>query len=336
MADPAPRSTTSDDEPTLLDLEDVTVAYPQRSGLRRKIVRAVRDVSLTVAGGQTTALVGESGSGKSTTVRAVAGIAPIESGQVRLQGVDLATAPQARSRLQMVFQNPYSSLNPRRQVKWIIEEPMVIAGGHTSTARRQRVEELMADVGLDPALGDRRPGQLSGGQSQRVAIARALAVEPSLLLLDEPLSALDVSVQAQVMTMLARIQEASGIGYLFVTHDLSLASMIADEVVVLYLGKIMECGPVADVFARPAHPYTQALLSAVPDMDDDQQARFTLRGEPPSPSNPPSGCPFRTRCPGAQLVCAEREPELSTLHGEHKAACHFPDVRAVPAVRPFP
>jgi oligopeptide/dipeptide ABC transporter ATP-binding protein len=284
---------------------------------RARPVQAVTDVSLALDRGETLALVGESGSGKSTLGRMLLGLLPPSEGRVRFDGIDLAGADtvqrrQLRRRMQIVFQDPQSSLDPRRTVGAQIADGLAIHRIVAPAQRPARVEELLAQVGLPPTHADRYPHQFSGGQRQRVGIARALATRPDFLVADEPVSALDVSVQAQVLGLLADLRARLGLALLFISHDLAVVRSLCERVAVMYLGRIMESGPVSRVFNAPRHPYTKALLSAVPSLDPARRvARILLPGDPPSPSEPPSGCVFRTRCPIAMAECAAAVPPLT-------------------------
>lgn len=327
------------DDP-LLTVEHLTHHFPAREapglwpGRRRAVVHAVDDVSLTVHAGETLALVGESGSGKSTIARCVVRLLEPTAGRVVFAGRDLGQLSrtqlrQARRELQIVFQDPSATLDPRLSVGDAIAEPLRIfrryRGEHHGEAR---VAELLRLVGLDPRHAASRPHELSGGQRQRVGIARALALEPRLLVLDEPVSSLDVSVRAQVITLLEDLRERLGLSYLLIAHDLAMVRHLADRIAVLHLGMLVELGPTRQVLDAPAHPYTRALVSAVPVADPRErgrQARIVLAGEPPSPVDPPSGCRFRTRCWKAEERCAVEVPPLLDRGGGHHDACHFPE-----------
>ncbi len=319
-----------DPKQALLRVEHLVVEFPVgRSGLK---VKAVSDVSLDVMPGETIGLVGESGCGKSTTGKAIMQLPAPKSGTVMFDGKDLAQMKgeelrRERTRIQMIFQDPISSLNPRRKVEDIIGEGLRIWKIGTDEERNAKVDELMEAVGLDPALQrGRRPHQFSGGQCQRISIARAVATDPKLIICDEPVSALDVSVQAQILNLLEDMKTRYGLTLVFIAHDLAVVKNVSDRVVVMYLGKVCEVGTPDELFATPAHPYTAALLSAIPVPDPDviPAERTTLGGEIPSPVAPPSGCRFRTRCPLAQEVCAQEEPQINEVRPGQFVACHFP------------
>jgi len=296
-------------------------------------VKAVDGVSLEIYPGETVGLVGESGCGKSTLGRLITQLMPATSGNVFIDGVDLTKLSgeklrQKRRELQMIFQDPYSSLNPRMTVGDIIAEPLENFGLLRGKAKDQRVQELLKIVGLNPYFNNRYPHEFSGGQRQRIGIARALALRPKLIVADEPISALDVSIQAQVINLIQDLQREFKLTYLFIAHDLSVVRHISDRVMVMYLGKIVEVADSVEIYRNPKHPYTKALLSAIPIPDPDVQSQrrmVALTGEIPSPVNPPSGCRFHTRCPIARVpgVCADVEPPLETKAQNHRAACHF-------------
>lgn len=317
-----------------LEVVDLVKEFPIRSGLRRRQVGAVRalsGVSLHVEPGRTFGLVGETGCGKSTLGRCVVRLHDADGGSVRVDGDDVLAYDESRlrafrRRVQLVFQDPYASLNPRLTVHQTLIEPLVIHGLHEGR-RDERVRELLQQVGLDPSHGSRFPHQFSGGQRQRIGIARALAVEPDVIVLDEPVSALDVSVQAGILNLLDDLQQQLGLTYLFIAHDLAVVRHLSDHVGVMYLGQIVEQGPADTIYESPQHPYTMALLSAVPVPDprvERGRRRILLTGDVPSPSDPPSGCRFRTRCWKAQDHCAEVAPTPVEVTAGHVVACHFP------------
>jgi peptide/nickel transport system ATP-binding protein len=313
----------------LLTVEDLTVEFP--AGRGRK-VHAVSGISLDIVEGETLGLVGESGCGKSTTGRAIMQIPKPTAGTVRFDGKEMTTLKSAELRemrpaLQMIFQDPISSLNPRRKVGDIIAEPLKVWNRGDDASRAQAVRDVLESVGIDPeqAIG-RRPHQFSGGQCQRISIARALMLDPKLIICDEPVSALDVSVQAQILNLLEDMKTRYGLTLVFIAHDLAVVKNVSDRVVVMYLGKICEVAPPDDLYAEPSHHYTNALLSAipVPDPTIERAEKAGVAGELPSPLAPPSGCRFRTRCPAAQERCTNEEPLLREVRPDHFVACHFP------------
>jgi oligopeptide transport system ATP-binding protein len=319
---------------TLLHVDDLKMHFPIYRGVfRRQVgaVRAVDGVSFDVKRGETLGLVGESGCGKSTTGRTILQLYKPTSGKVTFGGADLAKLKAEEMRLmrrkmQMIFQDPYASLNPRMTVAQLVGEPLVVHNVATPTEITKRVEHLLELVNLNPAFASRYPHEFSGGQRQRIGVARALALQPSFIVCDEPISALDVSIQAQVVNLLEELQEQFNLTYLFIAHDLSMVRHISDRVAVMYLGVIVELATRDELYAKPLHPYTQALLSAVPVPDpvaDSKRKRVILQGDVPSPVNPPSGCRFRTRCPIAEAVCAETRPEFREIRPGHFVACFF-------------
>jgi oligopeptide transport system ATP-binding protein len=321
---------------TSLRIDNLVMHFPITQGIviQHKVgaVRAVDGVSISVPHGQTLGLVGESGSGKSTIGRCIVRLYKPTSGKIMLGNQDLAHLEgrqlrNLRRRVQMVFQDPYASLNPRFTVGSIISEPMHIH--HTGSRReiRARTEELLVKVGLNPRFVDRYPHEFSGGQRQRIAIARALSTQPDFIIADEPVSALDVSIRAQIINLMQQLQQQMGLTYLFISHDLSVVRHVSPQIAVMYLGKIMEISDRNGIYNEPLHPYTASLLSAIPIPDpsvEKRRKRIILRGDVPSPVNVPSGCRFHTRCPLAQPICSEVEPELVDKTGRgHYAACHF-------------
>ena len=318
----------------LLQVNDLVMHFPiYRGVIRRQVgaVRAVDGVSFDVKRGETLGLVGESGCGKTTTGRTILQLYRPTAGSVVFDGVDLVALKgeqlrKMRRKMQMIFQDPYASLNPRMTVGEIVGEPLEVHQVSKGKATDERVRELLSLVKMNPSFADRYPHEFSGGQRQRIGVARALALNPSLIVCDEPISALDVSIQAQVVNLLEELQAKFNLTYLFIAHDLSMVRHISDRVAVMYLGVIMELADRDEIYRNPLHPYTQALLSAIPIPDpvvDSKRKRTILKGDVPSPVNPPSGCRFRTRCPIAEAVCAEERPEFRELKPGHFVACHF-------------
>ncbi|WOV88074.1 dipeptide ABC transporter ATP-binding protein [Sporosarcina oncorhynchi] len=298
-------------------------------GGKKQYVKAVDSIDFTIKKGETLGLVGESGCGKSTAGRALLRLIEATEGKVLLDGVNLYNLnarelKSLRKDMQIVFQDPYASLNPRLKVRQIIEEPMTI---HTKLSKKERevkVKQIMSDVGLNEMYLDRYPHEFSGGQRQRIGIARALAVEPKLIIMDEPVSALDVSVQAQVLNLIQDLQQKYDLTYLFITHNLSVVKHISDNIAVMYLGKIVEYGNKKMFFEKPLHPYSQALISAIPETNRNlRRERILLKGDIPSPMNPPEGCRFHTRCPFAMSICKTQEPQFLEIEENHFAACHL-------------
>jgi oligopeptide/dipeptide ABC transporter ATP-binding protein len=317
----------------LLEVMNLVKHFPVHEGIifQKQVgaVKAVDDVSFHLMPGETLALVGESGCGKSTTGRMVLRLIEPTSGSIRFEGKELTILPSAemrsmRRRLQIVFQDPFASLNPRMTVGEVLAEPLKVHGVGSAGERKAKVEELLSVVGLSPWHAVRYPHEFSGGQRQRIGVARALALNPALIVCDEPVSALDVSIQAQVVNLLRDLQARFGLAYIFIAHDLAVVKHVADRVAVMYLGKIVEIAEKRSLFALPRHPYTQALLTAIPVPDPAvERGRVTLQGDVPSPMNPPTGCRFHTRCPYAEERCRKEEPALRELASGHAAACHF-------------
>ena len=341
------------DGDVLVRVENVVKYFPVKAGgfVRHTVghVHAVDDVSLLIERGKTLGLVGETGSGKSTLARCVAGLIPVTKGKVIFNGTEITKLSRSamrplRREVQMIFQDPYSSLNPRRRVGAIIGDPFAIHKTATGAERKRKVQELMERVGLNPEHFNRFPAEFSGGQRQRIGVARALALRPKLIICDEPVSALDVSIQAQILNLLKDLQAEYGLSYLFIAHDLEVVRHVSDKVAVMYLGRVGESAPAEDLYDKPRHPYTVALLSAAPAADPDTAAarqRIILVGDVPSPIDPPAGCRFHPRCPKAQEICARVEPPLvrdpenetedesaTDVPGgwAHVTACHFPVV----------
>jgi oligopeptide transport system ATP-binding protein len=322
------------DKQSLLRVEGLTMHFPIKRGVFQRTVgyvHAVDGVNFDIRTGETLGLVGESGCGKSTTGRAILQLYKPTAGHVYFGDVDLTEIKGEelrvmRRKMQMIFQDPYASLNPRMTVEEIVGEPLIVHNLAKGREVRERVKDLLGLVGLNPAYVDRYPHEFSGGQRQRIGVARALSLQPDLIICDEPISALDVSIQAQVVNLLEDLQEKFGLTYLFIAHDLSMVRHISDRVAVMYLGVIMELAERSEVYAHPLHPYTQALLSAVPIPDpmvEENRQRIILTGDVPSPINPPSGCRFRTRCPIAAEICAEQKPEFREVLPDHFVACHY-------------
>lgn len=324
----SPTATTKND---LLEIDSMSINYKVRARAGRRsagVVSAVDALSLSVRQGETLGLVGESGCGKSTTGRALLGRIPLANGNIVFDGKDITNSSRREWRdlhrdIQLIFQDPYASLNPRHTIRDIIGEPIKLLGDVKGKELRQQVDELLDMVRLPQSCGDRYPHAFSGGQRQRVAIARALALRPRFVVADEPVSALDVSIQAQIIKLLKELQSDLGLSYLFIAHNLAVVRHIADRVAVMYLGRIVEVGDKSSMYANPTHPYTKALLSAapIPDPAIKRPERIILKGDPPSPINPPTGCRFHTRCPLAEARCSQEAPPLTAISDDHEVAC---------------
>lgn len=318
---------------TILEVKNLKKYFPVAGGLfkKQKTVHAVDNISFSLKKGETLGLVGESGCGKSTTGYSIVRLHDVTDGEIHFNGVDLAKLSMKeliphRRKIQIIFQDPFSSLNPRMTVADIISEPMEIHGEHDTSTIHNKVYELLDRVGLQPDHADRYPHEFSGGQRQRVGIARALALNPDVLICDEPISALDVSIQAQVVNLLQDLQKEFGLTYVFIAHDLSMVKYISDRIIVMYLGKIVETAPAAQLYENPMHPYTRALLSAVPEADPDRQKRkdrVILKGSVPTPVNPAPGCRFASRCPNVMDICRVEEPLLRETAEDQQTACHL-------------
>ncbi|MGG2196768.1 MULTISPECIES: ABC transporter ATP-binding protein [Paenibacillus] len=311
----------------LLEVKNLKKVFTVGAGIKKKKVQAVRDVSFTINKGETFGLVGESGCGKSTTGRLAIRLIEPSSGSITFGEKDVTMAKEKelrtmRREMQMIFQDPYASLNPRMTIEKILTEPYKLQGLYTTEERNKRVISLMEEVGLRPAYRTRFPHEFSGGQRQRIGIARALALNPKLIVADEPVSALDVSVQAQVLNLMIDLQEKYGLSYLFISHDLSVVKYICHRVGVMYLGEIVEIGPKETLYENPLHPYTQALLSSIPSVDQRDRERIILSGDVPNPANPPSGCSFHPRCPSCMDICKIEKPAAKQI-GDQLVSCHL-------------
>ena len=330
--------TTTD---TVLQVRDLVVHFEKKGNSlfsnKGNTVHAVCETSFDVKQGETLSLVGESGCGKTTTARAILQLVKPTSGSIQFEGQELVGMSEkqikpVRQHMQIVFQDPFASLDPKMTVGTTIAEPLVIHGMYDKKEGPERVAEALRLVGLDPRLGNRYPNEFSGGQRQRIGIARALIMRPKLIILDEPVSALDVSIQAGVINLLDNLQSELGVSYLMIAHDLSVVRHVSNRVAVMYLGKVVEIADKSALYTAPQHPYTQALLSAAPLADpvrERSRQRIILEGDVPSPTNPPTGCRFRTRCWKATELCAQEQPELKDVGQGHQVACHFPEVRQV-------
>lgn len=318
----------------LVSVKDAVKTFAVNKGFmaQKKFVHAVNDVSFDIMPGETFSLVGESGCGKSTTGRLINHLLVPDSGEIWFDGKNIAKMSEKEMRpirkdVQMIFQDPYGSLNPRMKIQDIIGEPLLIHTSLSAGERLKKVQELLEIVGLNANHGERYPHEFSGGQLQRVGIARAMTVNPKLIIADEPVSALDVSIQAQVLNLMQKLQKDFNLTYLFISHDLSVVEMISDKIGVMYLGTIVETAPKKKLYAKPLHPYTKALLSAVPIPDPTREKnRILLKGDLPSPVNPPSGCLFHTRCPHCTEKCKTEKPKMQKIDGDHMVKCHYPGI----------
>lgn len=312
-----------------INIKNLVKEFPIKKGFLNKqvgAVHAVNNITLTIKKGETLGLVGESGCGKSTAGRCILGLTSATSGEIILEGQDITTQDSKtfrtlRKRMQIIFQNPYSSLNPRMNVEKILAEPLIIHEKLSGNKKKERIKHILEIVGLNESVLSRYPHEFSGGQRQRIGIARALVLNPEFIVADEPVSALDISIQAQILNLMKQLKREFNLTYLFISHDLSVIKYICDRVAVMYLGEIVEIAPVEELFSNPKHPYTQALLSSMPNLD--KKERIILKGDVPSPVNPPSGCKFHTRCPYAMEVCMETCPQTVKINDEHFAACHL-------------
>lgn len=318
----------------IVEVKNIKKYFPIKGGVLKRTVghvKAVDDVSLKILRGETLGVVGESGSGKSTLGRVILRLLEPTEGQIFFENEDISDLNNRQLRpyrrdMQIVFQDPFASLNPKMSIQELIEEPLLVQTGMSKSERREKAISLLEKVGLRPESRLKYPHEFSGGQRQRISIARALALNPKFVICDEPVSALDVSIQAQVLNLMADLQEEFNLTYLFIAHDLSVVKHISDRVAVMYLGRIAEISPKKELYEQPLHPYTQALLSAVPSTDVlKRREKIILKGDLPSPSNPPSGCAFRTRCPKAHERCSVERPELMDVHNGHLVACHLYD-----------
>ncbi len=335
-AEPVTVPPAGDPTSPLIELRHLVKEFPVTAGavLQRRVgsVHAVSDVSFSIGKGETFGLVGESGCGKTTIGRLLVGLEKPTSGEILFEGHDISRLKGSQRRrqrrdLQLVFQDPYASLDPRMRVGTIVKEPLMVQNIGTNQERSARVRQLLSEVGLSTKAVDFYPHEFSGGQRQRIGLARALSLNPKLIVADEPVSALDVSIRSQILNLMNSLQKTHGLTYLVISHDLSVVKYLSDRIGVMYLGKLVEIGPSHDIYERPAHPYTQGLINAIPEPDPKREKAKDvepIKGELPSALHPPSGCRFRTRCPFAQEICAQEEPPLRPFGPQHFAACHFP------------